>query len=149
MIQEIFIKTFQGLSNFSFKSKLSSWIGNIAYNHCLNFLQKKKHVLMDDNLGNNLECDINNQSVQPSDEPSGIDLLNRKITDKILQREIVNLPKLYQTILCLYHLEEESYESIAQIINLPMGTVKNYLFRAREQLKDNLLKQYKKEELWK
>ena len=57
------------------------------------------------------------------------------------------LSPIYKTLIMLYHNEELSYEEISQITELPEGTVKNYLFRARKALKERLLVKYKKEEL--
>jgi RNA polymerase sigma factor (sigma-70 family) len=65
----------------------------------------------------------------------------------ILKIEMDNLSPVYKTLITLYHNEELSYAEIAQITELPEGTVKNYLFRARKTLKDNLLLKYKKEAL--
>ena len=50
-------------------------------------------------------------------------------------------------MIALYHSEEISYEEISEITNLPMGTVKSYLFRARKKIKESLLQQYKTEEI--
>jgi RNA polymerase sigma-70 factor (ECF subfamily) len=54
---------------------------------------------------------------------------------------------VYKTLVTLYHNEELSYDEIGQITGLPAGTVKSYLFRARKELKNHLLLQYKKEDL--
>ena len=66
---------------------------------------------------------------------------------EILKSEIERLSPVYQTLITLYHNEELSYEEIAGITQLPEGTVKNYLFRARKSLKDSLLSKYTKNEL--
>ena len=75
----------------------------------------------------------------------------RYVSDKerseILGSEIDKLSPLYKTIVTLYHNEELSYQEIAKITNLPEGTLKNYLFRARKKLKDNLLSNYKRGDL--
>ena len=55
---------------------------------------------------------------------------------------------MYKTLVTLYHNEELSYDEIGTITGLPAGTVKSYLFRARKELKNDLLLQYKKEDLW-
>ena len=61
--------------------------------------------------------------------------------------EIDRLPVLYGTILSLYHLEEMSYREIADVMQLPEGTVKSYLFRARKMLKERLSSAYAEEDL--
>ena len=66
----------------------------------------------------------------------------------LLKTEIDELPAVFRTIITLYHLDELSYSEIGQIMNLPEGTVKSYLFRARQILKERLSAKYGKEELW-
>jgi RNA polymerase sigma factor (sigma-70 family) len=61
--------------------------------------------------------------------------------------EIDKLSPIHKTLITLYHNEEMSYEEIAQVTQLPEGTLKSYLFRARKALKNSLLQHYKKEEL--
>ncbi len=65
----------------------------------------------------------------------------------IIKREIERLPHPYRLILNLYHFEEIKYEEIAQILEMPVGTVKNYLYRARRKLKQYLLRRMSEQEL--
>ena len=67
---------------------------------------------------------------------------------EILNDEIKKLPIQQKTIITLYHLDEMSYKEIGEIMNLPEGTVKSYLFRARKTLKEQLLQKYQKEEIY-
>ena len=71
----------------------------------------------------------------------------KKERSQVLALEIEKLPPLYKTIITLYHNEELSYKEIGKITDLPEGTLKNYLYRARKQLRENLLLNYKKEDL--
>lgn len=133
LVQDIYLKTYRNLPGFRFKSKLSTWIAQIAYNTCLNYLEKKKLLLPG----------------EPEETPVPDDgiILSRKELSGILQAVIEKLPPVYQTLITLFHREECSYDEIAQITGMPAGTVKNYLFRARKTLRDNLLLQYKKDDL--
>jgi len=141
--QDIFIKIYQNLSSFQFKSKLSTWIGRIAYNSCVNFLEKKKIPLWDDLPGDDGEISTPPAEIALPDEiTASADISLR------LQHELMRLPVLFSTILTLFYLEELSYREIGAIMNLPEGTVKSYLFRGRKHLKDRLLKHYRQEELW-
>jgi RNA polymerase sigma-70 factor (ECF subfamily) len=72
--------------------------------------------------------------------------LIRKELNNILEKEIDKLPPVYRTLLSLYR-EELSNEEMVQITGLPEGTIKSYLFRARKTLKENILTNYKKEDL--
>jgi RNA polymerase sigma factor (sigma-70 family) len=143
LCQEVFVKVYQHLGRFRFDSKLSTWIARIAYNTCLNFLDKKKLPLYDDLVSEE-------RSFEPiaPDESARPDLgFEAAETGVILQKEIERLPAVYKTIVTLYHLDQMSYSEIADIMKMPEGTVKSYLFRARKMLKDGLLKKYQREEL--
>ncbi len=140
--QDIFLKVYQNLSHFRFESKLSTWIGRIAYNTCINVLEKKKAVLFDDFAAGD-------QSILDYSMPenSPLKLAEKDDLSIRIQKEIEKIPVHYKTILTLYHLEEMSYAEIGEIMNLPEGTVKSYLFRARKHLKERLLAKYQPEEL--
>lgn len=142
--QDIYLKTFKKLSSFKFQSKLSTWIGQIAYNTCLNYLEKKKLIILPktESEGEALSSETTNTSNNETEN-----LIFQKDLSEILISEIDILPPLYKTLITLYHNEELSYEEIAQITELPEGTVKSYLFRARKSLRESLLRKYKKEEL--
>ncbi|HMI04653.1 MAG TPA: sigma-70 family RNA polymerase sigma factor [Pedobacter sp.] len=136
LCQEVFIKVFKSLHSFKYQSKISTWIGQIAFNTAVNHVKKvsgKKHVIIDLNAFEN--------SYQASDNPES--LLVQKSTSAYIQEEVAKLPLPYRTILTLYHLQELSYIEIGEITGLPDGTVKSYLFRARKLLKDKLAKHLK------
>jgi RNA polymerase sigma-70 factor (ECF subfamily) len=151
--QDIYLKAYQKLPTFKFQSKLSTWIGQIAYNTSLDFLRKKKLVLSglitsDNEFGeenNMLENLIAAKGV--SAEAADVFVINKNVSE-IVKAGIEKLPTVYKTLITLYHHEELSYEEIGEITGLPSGTVKSYLFRARKELKNDLLGQYKKEDLW-
>ncbi len=136
--QDIFLKAFHNLAGFQFKSKLSTWIGQISYNTCLHYLEKKKLPLI-----GNISEEI---TLHPGDNYTDISLFKKELSG-ILQHEITQLPPVYQTLITLFHLQELSYDELAAITGLPPGTIKSYLFRARKMLKDNLAKKYQREEL--
>jgi len=142
--QDIYVKAFKNLRGFKFQSKLSTWIGQIAYNTCLNYLEKKKLVLIDNFAEDGEISEYNfNQEVGNDTEET---LFNKELA-KILHTEIEQLKPLYKTLISLYHQEELSYAEIAEITALPEGTVKNYIFRARKTLKENILLKHKRNDL--
>ncbi len=148
--QDIYLKTFQKLGSFKFQSKLSTWVGQIAYNTCINYLEKKKLLLLnnnnDDKKSNDEALEILNTNIEAfSNETEKI--IFKKELSKILKIEIDKLSPVYKTLITLYHNEELSYSEISEITELPEGTAKNYLFKARKTLRDNLLLTYKKEAL--
>ena len=149
--QDIYLKAFKSLPGFRHQSKLSTWIAQISYNTCLTYLEKKKLVLLD-HRDDQTEPDddsmelVGGKSIHVLFNQTENDIFQRELNE-ILKTEIERLSPLHKTMITLYHNEELSYEEIARITQLPEGTVKSYLFRARKSLKDNLLRKYKKEEL--
>jgi RNA polymerase sigma factor (sigma-70 family) len=149
--QDIYLKAYNKLPGFRFQSKLSTWIAQIAYNTCLSFLDKRKLIFPEDNqreseAGDNILERISNRSMDLFDNENDR-LIFQKELSTILLSEIEKLPPIFKTLITLYHKEDLSYDEISQITELPIGTVKNYLFRARKILKEQLLQQYKKEDL--
>jgi len=148
ILQEVYLKVYDKLAGFKFNSKLSTWIGTITYNTCLNFLEKKRIPVInvvDDEGNESWETIVSNDTSFDSNNAESY--LFKKERSQILAMEIEKLSPLYKTILTLYHQKELSYKEISVITELPEGTLKNYLFRARKMLKENLLLNYKKEEL--
>jgi len=148
--QDIYLKAFQKLGSFKFESKLSTWIGQIAYNTCINHLAKKKLLLIENHNDEDKSDDetlvIMNEKNNPFNSETEKIIFNKELSE-ILKREIDKLSPVYRTLITLYHNEELNYSEIAEITGLPEGTVKSYLFRARKTLRNNLLFTYKKEAL--
>lgn len=147
--QEVYLKIFNSLSNFRFESKLSTWIGQVTYNTCLAYLKKKKPLLLESFTGqedeeNGIERLLNNQ--HDLENELEIQLLEDEVR-RTLASAVEKLSPLYQTLIGLYYQQEQSMLEIVQITGLPQGTVKSYLFRARQELKHHLLKAQKREEL--
>ena len=145
--QDIYLKVYQHLKGFRFQSKLSTWVGQIAYNTCISRLQKKRIPLYTPpQQGDEDGGEGGYQAGLRATEETDRVLLHKELKD-LLRTEIGRLPPLYQTLVGLFHQEELSYQEIARITGLPEGTVKSYLFRARKQLKETVLANYKKEKL--
>ena len=134
LVQDIYLKVYQNLPAFQYKSKLSTWIANIAYNTTINYLQKKKIPILD------IEENLESKSVLT--ENIEVEIF-KKETLEILSIELDKLSPLYKTLLTLYHLEELSNREISDITKLPEGTIKSYLYRARKILKDNINHHFK------
>lgn len=143
LCQEVFVKVYQNLRNFRFDAKLSTWIARITYNSCLNFLDKKRLPLYDDLAEENRPF----EPASPDDTTRPDRAYESSRTGEIVRNEINRLPAVYKTLITLYHLEQMSYIEIGRIMNLPEGTVKSYLFRARKMLKGRLQTVYRGEGL--
>ena len=151
VVQEVYLKVFKNLAGFKFQAKFSTWVGQITYNTCLHYLEKKQLVLVDP-LGQESTTPSEDEFLtasapvaDTSADPEAI-LFGQDLTT-ILRTAIEQLPPLYSTLIVLYHQQELSYEEIIQITSLPEGTVKTYLFRARKLLKNYLLSHYQRDDL--
>lgn len=128
--QEVFIKVHHNLRKFRFESKLSTWIARIAYLTAINYLKKYRKSIFTDPLQ-----DLDD-SYFTSDNPQ--EILIKKDVNTYVNHLIGKMPAPYRVLLTLFHLEEFSYQEISDIAGMPEGTVKNYLFRARKLLKEQL-----------
>lgn len=139
--QDIYLKVFQKLDSFRFQSKLSTWIARIAYNTCINQLEKNKTSA----IGNPypLPTDHEDEHEYPDELDLEETLMGAEFTS-LLASEIEKLPALYKLLITLYHHQELSYSEIGQIVELPEGTIKSYLFRARKMLRERIQMIYNK-----
>ncbi|OOG19931.1 hypothetical protein BWD42_08605 [Sphingobacterium sp. CZ-UAM] len=146
IIQDVYIKVHNNLRQFRFQSKLSTWIGQITYNTCLHYLQKKRPILMEDFFENADSSYTDYKMVHTATNETENRLFARELSQTIALA-VAQLSALYQTLIGLHYQQELSLQEISEITQLPEGTIKSYLFRARKQLKDILLKSQKREEL--
>jgi RNA polymerase sigma factor (sigma-70 family) len=149
--QDVYVKVFKNLAGFRQQAKFSTWVGQITYNTCLHYLEKKQLVLIDP-AESEPDDAMEEGRLAPTPLVAGMDYdpetaLSDQNLAGILSTAIDQLPPLYRTLISLYHQQELSYEEIAQMTSLPDGTVKNYLFRARKLLKQHLLATYQRDDL--
>lgn len=130
--QDVFMKVYEKLGEFAFQSQLSTWIATIAYRHAINHLRKKKIIVED--LSES-QASVEQENIEEQD------------IESYLLKLVDTLPPQYKIVLTLYHLEQKNYAEIGEITGMPEGTVKNYLFRARQLLKDKA-KKYLGSEEW-
>lgn len=137
LVQESFIKAYKALPKFQFGYNFSAWIYRIASNNCIDFLRKKrfKTISIDQPLGNDEESyfDIEDNEMLPD-----IELISKE-RKNIINKAIEELPENYRTIINLRHKEELDYKEISERLDLPLGTVKAHLFRARKTLLEALV----------
>ncbi len=132
--QEVFIKVFRKLKRFRGESRLSTWIAAIAYNTSISHIRKELRKM---------ESSYDETpSLMKDEKDSGLNQsgVEQQEIKKYLLEMIEQLPLHYRTVLTLFHLEEFSYREIEQITGMPEGTVKSYLSRARNLLKEKLEK---------
>jgi RNA polymerase sigma-70 factor (ECF subfamily) len=131
---EAFGKAFKNLHQYSPTYAFSTWLFKIASNNCIDFLRKKKgtYIPIDNNGDQN---DNNNEQIKlKSKDPNPEERLIRKQKAILLHKVVRRLKPRYRDLVELRYFREYSYEEIAKELNLPLGTVKAQLFRAREIL---------------
>lgn len=130
---EAFGKAFKNLHQYSPTYAFSTWLFKIASNNCIDFLRKKKGTYV--SIENNNHQNENNETVRlKAKEPNPEEQLIRNQKAILLQKVVRRLKPRYRTLVELRYFREFSYEEIAKELNLPLGTVKAQLFRAREIL---------------
>jgi RNA polymerase sigma-70 factor (ECF subfamily) len=121
--QEAFFKAFRSLKTFKPGAKFSTWIFAITYHACCDRLNRRKRY-SNDELPERADA-----GPGPEAQAIALDEATR------LRHAIDLLPEKYRTVITLYHLQGKQYDEIADVLGLPMGTVKTHLFRAKEQLR--------------
>jgi RNA polymerase sigma-70 factor (ECF subfamily) len=141
LAQETFVKVFNHLDSFNPKYKFSSWIFKIASNLAIDALRKKEldTVSLDGsrNASTADEVDATRITVESRDE-NPEELLEAKELGEEIEQAIAGLRPEYRTAILLRHVEGRPYEEIAEIMEIPLGTVKTYIHRARSELRESL-----------
>lgn len=133
LVQEAFVKAFDNLGSYNTNYAFSTWLYRITTNHTIDYLRKKKLQTM--SIHQPVKTKEGEMSVQLQDDHAATDRnIIRKQRQKIIRNAIKNLPEKYRQVIEMRHLEELSYQEISEHLDLPLGTVKAHIFRAREML---------------
>ena len=133
LVQECFIKAFSALGSYSSDYAFSTWLYKIATNHTIDYLRKKKLPTLSidkpiQTKDGELEYEVPDITYRP----------DRHIVEdqrrQLIQEAIDALPPKYNRVTVMRHQQEKSYEEIARELDLPLGTVKAHIFRARALL---------------
>jgi RNA polymerase sigma-70 factor (ECF subfamily) len=131
--QETFLAAWQGLPSFRGDARFSTWLYRIAYNCALKQLEQRKRDQA-------LQVDLRAEHVAANrDQEERVDAeLEAHARQTAVHEQLSMLPAKYRIVLVLRHLQEKTYEEMAEILTLPVGTIKTHLFRARNLLKERL-----------
>lgn len=137
-LQDAFVRAFRALPSFQWQSRFSTWFYRIVYNVCLNRLSAggRNDVRFADGA-----VDAVAEEELPADEPGSDGMLEHRELDRIVREEIGRMEPAYAAVLTMFVLHEMSYQEIMSVTGLPLGTVKNRLFRARRLLRTALARQ--------
>jgi len=135
--QETFVAAWQGLPSFRGEARFATWLYRIAYHCCLRQLERRKRERY-------LQAVIEAEQILDGmhKEQRVEDILERRDRLAVVRKQMEQLPAKYRSVLVLRHLQEMSYEEMAAVLSMPVGTIKTHLFRARHLLKERLLAQY-------
>ncbi len=129
--QEALLRAFKYFDSFNYQSKPSTWLYRIAYNCCMDFIKKRGNTISLD--------DLNNEEIE-DDGPSLYLRIEESERKRLLKEAIKELPELFRPPIVLCDLQGLSYQEAADIMDIPLGTLKSRINRARNRLKKILLK---------
>ncbi|MFC4402297.1 RNA polymerase sigma factor SigW [Gracilibacillus xinjiangensis] len=135
--QEAFIRAYINIQSYDENRKFSTWLYRIATNLAIDRMRKKKpDYYLDAEIkgadGLNLYAQIPDDGVLPEDEVESLE------TQSYIQKEIMELPTKYRSIIALRFIDELSLKEISEILEIPVGTVKTRIHRGREALRKKL-----------
>jgi RNA polymerase sigma-70 factor (ECF subfamily) len=138
--QDVFIKTYSSLSTYQPQFKFRTWLFKIASNYVIDFWRKKKiDSFSIDQTG---KGEMSRPSFEiPSDEPSVCNRLELAELREKIENALEKLPPHLRELFIWRHVNEFSYEEIAEIKGLPVGTVKNRVFQSKEYIRQLLERQ--------
>lgn len=138
LAQETFIRVLNNIEKYSPEFKFSSWILKIANNLAIDALRRRRldTISIDGAANAASAAEVEATSIELADggENALDELANRELGSAI-ERAIGELRPMYRSCILLRHVEGRSYEEIAQLLDLPLGTVKTYIHRARHELR--------------
>ena len=141
LAQDAFIKVLNHIDKYRPEFKFSSWLFKIANNIAIDHLRRRHldTISMDGSPNATSASDVEATSVELADQgENALDELTAKELGSAIERAIASLRPEYRNCIMLRHVEGRSYEEIAATLDLPLGTVKTYIHRARHQLRDAL-----------
>ncbi len=130
MAQEAFLKAYRLLNGFRGDCSFSTWLYRVTSSVCLTELNRRKRR-------GEVALTPSHTSEAATDPEEATD------TPELIRRCVMQLPDRYATIVTMYYLDEISYEEIAETLNIPMGTLKTWMHRARHQLRKIVEKEIK------
>ncbi|MFE5322790.1 RNA polymerase sigma factor [Paenibacillus sp. NPDC056579] len=126
--QEVFIKAYFHLRNYTGASKFWTWLYRIAYNQCMDEFRRRKR------RGHSV--DVEDITIRDENTPESILMEKEKL--KRMHETILALPEMYRTVVLLKHTQELSCQQIGEILEIPENTVRVRLHRARIKLRESM-----------
>jgi RNA polymerase sigma-70 factor (ECF subfamily) len=140
VVSDAFVRVYNALQNFKGQSAFTTWLFRIITN-CYLDARKKERSRPTVSLDNAMQSSEGDFERQVEDEgPGPADELEKSERERLVQAALFKIPEYQRAMLVMYHVENLSYEEIAEALDLPIGTVKSRLNRARLSLREQLTK---------
>jgi len=138
LAQEVFLKVYLSLASFDPKYRFTTWLYRIASNSAIDHLRKRRPATCSFDAETDRETGTATSSTVAGNSPDPDEMLRYRELTQRLEEAIAQLPADYRQLVLLRHNRHCRYDEIARITELPIGTVKNRIFRAREMMKNRL-----------
>ncbi|MFJ7936178.1 RNA polymerase sigma factor [Sporosarcina sp. NPDC096371] len=125
LVQEAFIKVYEQLRKYDETGTFASWMYRVAINHCMDEFRKKRYKMQ--------QVEIEEGSIVSSDTPEIIFMKNEE--SRRLERLVATLPEDERIIILLRYVNELSYQEISELVDTPLATVRNKLYRAKKKMR--------------
>ena len=137
LAQDVFLKVFGALDRFDPKYRFSTWLFRVAQNAAIDTIRKRRLKLVSIHRPETAESNGGEWEL-PGNEPTPYQQARNVERGAAIREAIERLPIEYQELIAMRHYGELSYDEIARLKRMPLGTVKNKLFRGRQMLKEQL-----------
>jgi RNA polymerase sigma-70 factor (ECF subfamily) len=127
LTQDAFARAYRGLRGYDPARPFGAWLYRVALNVCLTDRQRRPAAIVEPLAGDEID-----------NSASAAELAERHEVQETVQQAILGLPPIYRAVIVLYHLEERSYAEIAELLDLPVNTVRTHLHRGRALLRDRM-----------
>lgn len=138
LTQDFFIKIFTKLQKYNFEYKFSTWAYRICYNLVIDYIRKNQTYVdsLDDDRSYKKYAYMNKNSIKED----GADVFEREEVKSYLWKTVNLLPVKYKELILLRYIQELKYDEISEVTSLPIGTVKNRIFKAKDLLRKEIEK---------
>jgi len=132
VVQDAFVKVYRNVDQFRGESSFHTWFYRILYNESISRLRRNRNIPIMVNAEDNEETGLFDHDALTDARILSSDL------QRVIAEEFERLADHYRTALTLFYLQELHYEEIASVMNVPVGTVKSYIFRGKQLLRRRL-----------
>lgn len=136
LVQDAFLRAFRSLDQFRGDSRFSTWFYRIVYNVCMTRIRRRPRAGQMQDLNDEALLDVESSF---DEDPSVLERLENEEVLGILHEELGGLPEKFKLALTLFYVQELSYDEMASVLEIPLGTVKTNLSRGRVLLRKKVL----------